>query len=1034
MNNLSAQQQVAAIYQAILGNKADVATLNFFGYQLSSGKLLPNQLASKLITSPDGQARLQGMSNEEKINYIYNNIAGSQPDAATLARLVTQLEQGRYLGTITANIIKDLDAYAGDDAATLAQQAFLEHNVATTLSPAFNKPAEFIPDAANIQAIYYITGAAVVAEGVNFWANYLHNNPDKLAYVAQKFVEGRPAVASLTNEDFIRTLFQNTFKQAATPEEIAHYIAGLENNSETRGDVVAKMLNDIRNDTTHPTAKAQFDQATHVYLAGEMPAAAYQETVAAFYLTIAKTTVSATSLDTWSKMLASGTSEAALLKMLAKSAQFSTAGDFAAVYKSLYNGTLSAAESQAILLKAGNDKYAATALIINAFRDGEYPLDNHPAPPSHTLVQNYETTLGSSLNYQHHFNGTLSVSAEGKLTAAINNHTAQELTNAEISSLTLLSVLKIDATSNHSIELSFLPQNITEIELGGNYSTSSQVLASFTYKQHVTLRLDNDNIANAGGTLQLPNATVIVDEHTNLDTANIHIRLGAEGMLSWDGNGVNGSANSVGKNFTAENMYAATSPFPLEYGSGTISANLITKDIYLTSGENGDVQGSIVSNLNQFLYFSFIDLTHYRGTGNIYMNGQLVATEGSNVFDFGVTDQRATIFNQAYSNVSSLQQADGATQHNGNYTGSFGPVISAYSGELTLLNLSSSYLRVNGDLTSQSRINIYDTLQSDKTFTLSLTDESANLRNLDLGTISLTSAHKDKLSININSGPSSVIERSLTLSGGDNHISTLSLSGLTRGNDMLLNLTIKSDFSDNLKTITGVDASMGPVFSLIDLNLVSEKSGTGGGGFYNTLKTLSNSAEFGTVIDALAGDQLNVSSEGLSVHSAQVVGNTTVDTTQKLTFADSKIDNLVTLNKNFEHTSITVGSGDAQWQFSSGGPKSVALYGSATTTTELNTLFGGLSATDSAQELFSQALAKLTHGTSTNNLSEVGVVKLDKSVYVIVDQNHNQTFDANDYVFSIGNQDPYLAASALHYSSPAVTTNGTAETSLEAVI
>ncbi|WP_244941629.1 hypothetical protein [Serratia inhibens] len=76
----------------------------------------------------------------------------------------------------------------------------------------------------------------------------------------------------------------------------------------------------------------------------------------------------------------------------------------------------------------------------------------------------------------------------------------------------------------------------------------------------------------------------------------------------------------------------------------------------------------------------------------------------------------------------------------------------------------------------------------------------------------------------------------------------------------------------------------------------------------------------------------------------------------------------------------------------------------------------------------------MTHGTSTNNLSEVGVVKLDKSVYVIVDQNHNQTFDANDYVFSIGNQDPYLAASALHYSSPAVTTNGTAETSLEAVI
>jgi hypothetical protein len=1025
MNNLSAQHKVAAIYQAILGNKADTSALNFFGYQLSIDKLSPNQLASQLINSQDGQARYLGLSNEEKINYIYNNITGTQPDPATLVRLVTQLEQGGYLSTITVNIINQLESYNGDDVMTLSQQAFLEHNVATTLYPAFNKPAEFIPDAANIQAIYYITGGAVVAEGVNFWANYLHNNPDKLSSIAQKFVEGRSAVASLSNENFVRTLFQNTFKQAATTEEVAHYLAGLDNNSETRGDVVAKMLNDIRTDTTHPEAKAQFDQATHVYLAGEMPAVAYQETVAAIYLTIAKTTVSATALDTWSKMLASGTSEAALLQMLSKSAQFSTAGDFAAVYKTLYNGTLSAAESQAILLKAGNDKFAATALIIDAFRDGQYPLDNRPTPLPHSQVQNYEATLGSSLNYQHSFDGTFSVSAEGKLTAAINNHPDQALTNAEIASLTLPTTLKINATASHSIDLAFIPQNITEILLSGDYATNNQVLAGFTGKQHITLLLDDNNIASASGTVQLLNATFVIDEAANLNTANINIRLGENGVLSWNGNGTNGGANSVGKDFTAENIQGGTTSYPQEY-NGKISANLITKDIYLTSGQNGDIQGSIVSNINQFLYFSLIDLTHYRGTGSIYMNGQLVATEGNKVFDFGVINQQAAIFNQAYNNISTLQQADSAKTQNGGYTGSDGAIISAYSGELTLINMTNTYLQINGDLTNQSRIHVYDSLQSGKTFNLALTEAATEVPYLDMGTFSLTSTHKDTLDISMKHASTHAVERALTLSGGDNHISTLMLSGLTTGPDMLLNLTIKSDFGDNLQTITGIDASMGPVFSQIDLNLMSEKSGTGGGSFYKTLNALANKSDFSTIIDTLAGNQLSVKNTGLTVHSANVKGNTTLDTTQKLTFSDSTIDNMVTLNTGYQNSVITAGDIGNQWVFSKTGDKTATLYGSATTATELKNVFTGLTTSDNAQDLFSQVLAKMTNGTSTTNLSEVGLLKLDKSVYVIVDNNHNQTFDADDLVFSIGNQDPYLAAVSLHYQAPAITVNGAA--------
>lgn len=88
------------------------------------------------------------------------------------------------------------------------------------------------------------------------------------------------------------------------------------------------MIEDIRNDTTHPQAKEAFLSATHVYAAGQLPTAQYKETVAALYLSIAKSDASASTIDTYSKFLASGNSELALLKILAKSPQFSEASNF----------------------------------------------------------------------------------------------------------------------------------------------------------------------------------------------------------------------------------------------------------------------------------------------------------------------------------------------------------------------------------------------------------------------------------------------------------------------------------------------------------------------------------------------------------------------------------------------------------------------------------------------------------------------------------------------------------------------------------
>ncbi|MFN1140276.1 DUF4214 domain-containing protein [Serratia quinivorans] len=1021
MSLLTLQQDVAILFYATLGKKADDKALTYFAKQLEKGTYTQSELATKFILSEDGQHRYDGLTTSQKVQYIYQNTNGTPPDAATLNALTVQVDAGTTLGTLTTRLITETKNYAGSEAAPLSQQQHLENVINTTLYPSQIELPSQISAAENVQGMYYLLGSMVNSAAIDYWSGILDSGKKTAVEMANYFVSLKGYIGSLNNEDFVKKIFSQAFGTTANSTDLQKYVSGLNSQSETRGDVMMRMMDDIRNDTGHEAARQNFAAATHVYAPGELPDAKYAEVVMSLYLTVAGVSADAAAIDSFSRLLAGGKTPADVLNILSKTDLFRNAGDYQSIYMKLYGSPLDAPSAQAILLKAGNDKVKATSLIIDAFREGKYPLDNHPTPPPATLLHDYEVNLGAALGYQKTFNGTFSLSDNGKLMADINARAPHEVTYAEIASLTALSQLNINANLNIAVDLSQLPSiNINNIVLSGDYATSTTVRDSLGNKYAIDLLLTETNIANADATQQLKATNATVESGADLSSAKINLLL--NNQLYWEGNSINGGANHIGNNFLAERDTR------VDNNNSMISANFITKSIYLTSNDAGGIDGSIVSNINQFLYFSLIDLTHYTGTGNIYMNGQLVATEGSKVFDFGVIDQQATIFNQAYNNVSTLLQADRAKVLDGNYTGSQGAIISAYSGELSLINMTNTYLQINGDLTNQSRIHVYDSLQSGKTFNLSLTEAATEVPYLDMGTFSLTSTHKDTLDISMKHASTHAVERALTLSGGDNHISTLMLSGLTSGPDMLLNLTIKSDFGDNLQTITGIDASMGPVFSQIDLNLVSEKSGTGGGSFYKTLNALANKSDFSHIIDTLAGNQLSVKNTGLTVHSADVKGNTTLDTTQKLIFNDSTIDNMVTLNTGYQNSVITAGDVGNQWVFSKTGDKTATLYGSATTATELKNVFTGLTASDNAQDLFSQVLAKMTNGTSTNNLSEVGLLKLDKSVYVIVDNNHNQTFDADDLVFSIGNQDPYVAAVSLHYQAPAITVNGAAAT------
>ncbi|WP_283603131.1 DUF4214 domain-containing protein [Serratia proteamaculans] len=1038
MSLLQEQHIFSAIYLATLGKKADIATLDYFGRQLDSNKTNPTTLANALINSHDGHNRYDGLNNSEKISYIFKNITGTEPDSTTLSALVLDAENGKTLGSITVSIINKTENYNGTDQNLLQQQIHLEKAIITTLYPAFDKTIEYGSYASDIQAIYYVIGGAMVSSGINFWANDLINNPDKLDKIAQNFISTRPSLDNLNNEDFIKTIFKNTFDKEPSSQDISNYITGLNDSTETRGDVVVRMINDIRNDDSNSQASVNFNQATKVYLSGEMPDLKYQEVVASFYLAIAKSTVPASALDTYSKYLASGNTELDLLKVLANSTQFSLADNYNVVYQYLYGEKLTQIESQAILLKAGNNKYQATNLIIEAFRAGDYPLDNHSTPLDKNLVINFEREINSSLNYATG-PASLDISANGgNPSGSLNTGEMHQLTNAELSKITEIT---LNASAEKSVDLSF--SKITSVTLTGEFSTSNIVLDSLTkYGKDITLLLSNEGLQHASSTVNLGNGNIDVIVKPDADIAKANTQLlfspgnsnSNKQGLYWDGNGQNNDANQVSALFTAKtNGYDRTTT--------SISANFITKDILLTTQQDSSINAEIKSSYDQFFGFQYIDLTHFRGTGSIYLDGTLVATEGTKILDIGVSNKTASIYNPQFANVNTLTQA---SVTDGNYTGNFGLTISEYSGEIHVINIApmpydySPYsLAFNGDVTSASKIYL-NYAQNNSTGTdlqgFGIRLSAPELKTLNAGTVDI-SAKGNYTGALVIIAEGNRTEKSLILSGSDNHIQRIELDGMTFNT---LNLTISHDFSDSLKTINAIPYVDHRSSDTI-LNLTAEKGGTGGGSFYDTLLSLTDTSAFSEIEAQLAGDQLCVgnvqnpggfSSASIHINQAKVQGNSTLEAAVDLSFTDSRVDSLVSLLTLTNTTKIRAGDNDQQWVFSATGDKSMQVYGSVTKPADLNTLFGSIdmSEINTANTLFSKVLETVSNGASQGQLAEVGAIKLDHTLYVIIDKNHNQSFDEQDIVFALGNQkaelDIYQTALSLHYQSPTI--NGVA--------
>lgn len=982
MASLASQQTAAALYYAVIGKNASADAYDFFGKQLETGSKTIASLTASLLSSAEGTARFSGKTLEQTITQVYTSVHGSAPSPSELADLVATGSASAAL----AKLVDDLLHYEGFDTAILAQQSAFENVVDTALYPVTQTSAS--AGSANVQALYYSLGQVQVQSGINYWGTVLANGTKTFAEVANIFANSSPTLTGLSNSDFVSLVFQSTYGRAASSAELNQYLSELTGGS-TRGQVLTEVITGIRGSVASGDTAAQtnFNAATKVYLPGELPALNLQEQAASIYLAIPDRGIDARALDTWSKVLASGTNFTALNAKLIATPEFQTKGAqltgdafIQHVFTAVHG--VAATVAQLAAYSGLGSKEAISAAIINDLRNS-IATDNTTVSQQHA----FEADIGNSLLYKTA--AALSTSAaNGNATGSVNSGSSHVLSNAETA---VLENVILNASAATIANLKFA-DHLANLTINGSAAATVNL---------------SDNGVNAGVDITVNNANVILNASSGADDVTVtsaaavntgtgDFNLGAgNDTLKWAGNAAVGGANTVGAGISGNG------------GAGTdvISANFITKSVATTSNILGIRSSTVTSNANNFTSFEKVDLAGYIGKSVGTLNGAAVTT-ANHTFDYGLLNGTATVEGTAGGTITQATAPSAV--------GTQGFVLSGLAEAVKVINVAggtAAQLEVTGNATSASSVDFTFLQNATNKFDIAFTANSTS--DVNAGSVSLNSSSSILLgtaltTVNIASGGTGDFSNVLNLTGTNAQVTSVAVSG-----NHHLDLTVGAGYT----SLLNLDASS----NTGGIDVVLNQGGTGQGVLYNLLALLPLGSTVATLL-GLGGTQFSLTGTSTD-DSFTVLGNTTITGGTSGTggndyhLVSSTTAAGVTIN-DFNSAKDSIVDNLSSLTISSNAGTDLADYGVRTQSAlgdAISAILGGL-----ITGVVGALGSLLGIGGNTALVSKVGVVGVERTggtdSYIIIDNNNDHKLDGNDSVIYLKNTDHLNLLSTLHYT------------------
>ncbi|ENP0656794.1 beta strand repeat-containing protein [Serratia marcescens] len=1001
MASLAYQKEAAAILYAVLGKSASHATFDSIGAQLQRGELSASAYVTTLLTSADGVALFNGLSDLNALQIVYTKIFGSAAPTSTLQDYLT----GSTLAEAMAKVVNQVLDYSGFDSTLSAAQTSLDQQVNAVLFPSVSAAA-LGQGASDVQAIYYVTGAAQSALGINNYGAAINAGTKTFVQVAQEIIFSAN-LTSLSNTDYVIRLFKWGYERSPSATELSNYVTELTGGT-SRAEVLIQVIDSLRGTVASgdTTAQQHFNSATISYQPGQLPSLSYQEQVSAVYLAVPQRDIDARGLDDWSKYLSKGAmTYKGFIGTILKSSEFQKKGaqltgdDF---IQHVYTGVHGVAATAAQLLvysSLGSDKALITQAIINDLR-------NSTATDVTTVTQQhgFEFDIGTSLLYKTAASLT-ATAAGGNATGTVNTGASHQISNAETAVLT---DVQLNANAASIVNLKFA-DHLANLTINGT-SAATVNLSDNGVNPGVDITVNNGNVilnASSG------NDDVIVTSTANIATGTGDFNLGnGNDSLKWAGNAATGAANTVGAGISANG------------GAGTdsISANFITKTVVTNQNALGVRTSTVTSNANNFSNFEQIDLTGYIGksvgtlitTPLIGSPTTTSVTTPNNTFDFGLTNGTSTVEGTTGGTVT---QNAAATN-----LGTQGFVVSGLA-NVNVINAAggnAAQLAVKGDATAASTLNF--TFVQNATDHFNINFDAVSSANVNAGAITLNSSSSALLgtaltTVNVASGGTGSFDNILSLAGTNAQVQTINVTG-----DHALDLTVGSGFS-NVRDINASTNTAG-------LNLDSSHGGTGDGIIIQLLNILPLSVVttnlLAPVLTALGLNGYQMTVEGTSAaDTLGVIGNTTLTGGAGANTYDIKASNTqagVTIKdfNSLKDSIVDVNHGGLTISDDASGT-AVANYGTRSADTLdalLGTLVGGL--TNGVIGLLGGILGL----DSSNSLtSKVGVASVvfsgggnTASSYVIIDNNDNHSLDLNDTVVYLTGQNHQQLVDTLHYA------------------